>query len=171
MKSKNSSNPTIIALLIISLISVSTFMMFMFIFEFSDNYKIIKHKNQFKKIKVKIDSTEASYTRSGKSSSSSLVTYYYFNNKCYMGVQDTKGILFSYKDQSPNINEYMSNHMDSLNIWYLNKDIMKYAFENQKEVDVSEEVENNKRVIIYFLIYVISLLLIIKFKSKISWTN
>ncbi|MBF7089940.1 hypothetical protein IUY40_00045 [Flavobacterium sp. ALJ2] len=171
MKSKNSSNPTIIALIIISLISVSTFMMFMFIFEFSNNYKIIKLQNQFKKIKVKIDSSEVSYTRSAKSSSSTTTYYYYFNNECTMGIQDAKGILFSHKNLNPDINEYMSNHMDSLNVWYLNKNTVKYAYENQKKIDVSEEVENNKRVIFYFLIYIISLLLTIKFKSKISWTN
>jgi hypothetical protein len=58
-----------------------------------------------------------------------------------------------------------------LNIWYLNKNTMKYAYENQKTIDISEEIENNIRVLIYFLIYIASLLLIIKFKSKISWSN
>lgn len=165
------SNPTIIAVILITALSISTLMMFMFVFEFYGNYNIIKNQNEFSKTKVKIDSSEVSYSRSGKSSSSSSTTYYYFNKGCYISTQDTKGILFKYKDVSSDIEEYMSNHMDTINIWYLNKKTAKYAYGNQKKVDISEETENNKRVIIFSLIYITYLLLIIKYKSKISWSN
>lgn len=171
MKSHTNSNPTIIAVILISVLLISTFMMFLFIIEFCNNYSIIKNQNEFSKTKVKIDSSEVSYSRSGKSSSSSYTTYYYFNKGHYISTQDTKGILFKYKDISSDIEEYMATHRDTINIWYLNSKTAKYAYENQKKIDTSEETENNKRVIIFSLIYIIYLLLLIKYKSKISWSN
>jgi hypothetical protein len=167
MESEEKSKYSFLIILVLTLFSISTLMMFFFIFEFSDNYKIIKHKNEFKKIKVKIDSSVVSYSRSGRNSSSSSSTSYYFNKGSYFNVQDTKGILFNYNSPIYEIEDYRTKHSDSLNVWYFNTKIVKFASENQVKIDVSEEVENNKRVTIYFLIYVVFVLIVIKFRNGI----
>ncbi|MEA9412247.1 hypothetical protein [Flavobacterium sp. PL02] len=167
MKSEENSKPSFLAIAIMALFSVSTLMMFLFIFDFSNNYKIIKHENEFKKLKVKIDSSVISNTRSGRSSSTSSSTFYYFNKGSYLSVQDTKGILFDYNSSNEYINEYMTNHMDSLNVWYLNKVTVKYAPEDQTIIDVSEEIETNQKIAFYFLIYIVFVFFTIKFKNRI----
>ena len=167
MKSEENSKPSLLAIVIMTLFSISTLMMVLFIFEFSSNYKIIKEQNQFKKIKVKIDSSEAIRSSSGKSSSSSYTTYYYFDKGSSLKIQDTKGALFSYNSPNYEIQKYMSNHMDSINLWYLNKKNIKYAPENEIKINTSEESGNNLRVSFYFLIYVIFTTLVFKFKNQI----
>ncbi|CAD0006690.1 hypothetical protein [Flavobacterium chungangense] len=96
MKKENTKS-SILSLLLIGLLLFSTFMTFLFIFEFTDNYKIIKHEKQFKKIKVKIDSTKISSSRSGKSSSTSTSTTFYFNKGSILTNQDRKGIILNHQ--------------------------------------------------------------------------
>lgn len=139
---------------------ISTFLILLLSFEYFDNYKIISHKNQTEKIKVKIDSLGTSFTRSGKSSSSTSSTNYYFNGGLFLEIQNTKGFLLKYEDPTEKIEEFMSHHKDSLNLWVFNKVAVKFADEKEKEIDVSMEVENNKRIIFYFLSYIVSLLII-----------
>lgn len=168
MNTTSNSKPSFGTIIILTWIAISTFAIFLFAFGFWDNYTFIKYKNQFEKIKVKIDSSKVFTTRSGKSSSTSSSTCFYFNKGCFLSVKETKGILLNYNDPTEDIYNFMSNHRDSINLWYLNKDMMKYAYENQRKIDVSEEEGNNKRIVIYFLIYIISILLIIKLKTKKS---
>jgi len=58
------------------------------------------------------------------------------------------------------INDYMQHHNDSLNLWILDKTPIKYANEYEKVIDVSMEKSNNTRIIIYFIIYIVSMLII-----------
>jgi uncharacterized membrane protein len=171
MKSEENSKASFLVIFILTLLSISSLMMFLFIFEFWGNYKVIKHENEFKKIKVKIDSSKTSTSRSGKSSSSSSSTTYYFNKGAFLMTQDTKGILLNYTSYGYEINEYISEHKDSLNIWYLDDKTAKFAYEDQRKIDISEELENNKRVSIYFLLYVIFTLIVIKFRNQIFKKN
>ena len=61
----------------------------------------------------------------------------------------------------------MSHHNDSLNLWVLNKVAVKFANDKEKQIDVSIEIENNKRIIFYFLFYIISLVIVkLNFKKQ-----
>lgn len=161
----NFSSSSIKAIIAIIFVILSTFLIFLFSFEYYFNYKIISHKSEIKKIKVKIDSLEVSSTRSGKSSSSTSSTNYYFNEGLFLEVQNTKGFLLKYENPTEKIHDFMSRHNDSINLWVLNKVAVKFAHEKEKEIDVSMEIENNKRIMFYFFFYIISLV-IMKLKFK-----
>ncbi|PXY47227.1 hypothetical protein DMB68_08800 [Flavobacterium hydrophilum] len=142
-------------------------MTFLFIFEFTDNYKIIKHEKQFKKIKVKIDSTKTSSSRSGKSSATSTSTTFYFNKGSILTNQDRKGIILNHQSYEQEIYEYMTDHQDSLYIWNLDHKTSKFAYEDQKNINISEEIENNNRIKIYFVVYIFFLVLFLKVRNRI----
>ncbi|WP_264529058.1 hypothetical protein [Flavobacterium sp. N502540] len=163
MSTTNSFSDSFKGIILLAFISFSTFFIFLVSFEFYDNYKILWHKSEMKKIKVKIDSLEVSSTRSGKSSSSSISRNYYFNKGVIFPVPETKGFLLKYENPTEQINDYMQHHNDSLNLWVLEKTPIKYANENEKDIDVSLEKSNNRMIIFYFVLYIISML-IIKFK-------
>jgi hypothetical protein len=167
MKQENTKT-SIASVLLIALIGFSSFMVLIFILEFADNYKIITNENQFKKMKVKIDSTNTSSTRSGKSSASSTSTTFYFKKGHLLSTSESKGIILNKTSYQQEINEYMSDHQDSLNIWYLDNNTAKFAYEDQKKIDISEEVKNNNNLKIFFLIYILLLSLFLKFKNKFS---
>lgn len=167
MKQENTKT-SIASVLLIALIGFSSFMVLIFILEFADNYKIITNENQFKKMKVKIDSTNTSSTRSGKSSASSTSTTFYFKKGHLLSPSESKGIILNKTSYQKEINEYMSDHQDSLNIWYLDNNTAKFAYEDQKKIDISEEVKNNNNLKIFFLIYILLLSLFLKFKNKFS---
>ena len=166
MKQEHNLSQSFFTIIALTLLSIYTLMVFLFIFEFSDNYKFIKHKNEFKKIKVKIDSTKTSSTRSGKSSASSTLTTFYFKKGHLLSATETEGIILNKKSYEQEINEYMFNHQDSLNIWYLDNQTAKFAYEDQKKLDISEEVKNNNKLKIYFIIYILLLSLFLKFRNK-----
>jgi|GEM_PF-3103766 len=166
MKQENTKT-SIASVLLIALIGFSSFMVLIFILEFADNCKIITNEKQFKKIKVKIDSTKTSSTRSGKSSASSTSTTFYFKKGHLLSTSKSEGIILNKTSYQQEINEYMSNHQDSLNIWYLDNNTAKFAYDGQKKIDISEEVKNNNNLKIFFLIYILLLSLFLKFKSKI----
>lgn len=167
MASTNNSEYSIRTILIIAFIFMYSFMILIMSINWLDNYKIIKHKSEFKKIKVKIDSSTVFSNSSGKSSGGAPTTSYYFNKGSSLKIKDTKEVLLKYENPTEKIQDFMSNHNDSLYVWILKKEVVKFANENEKRIDVSEEVENNKRIIIYFSIWVIVILLAIKLKSKI----
>ncbi|MFB9080342.1 hypothetical protein ACFFLS_19600 [Flavobacterium procerum] len=164
MKQENTNS--FLSIVFISILGFSTFMILLFIFEFKDNYQIIKHEKEFKKIKVKIDSTKTSSTRSGTNSSSSSSTTFYFKNGS-LNNQDIKGVILNHQSYEQEIYEYMAKHQDSLHIWYLDNVISKFAYEDQKKINISEEIENNNKMKIFFFVYIISLLVYIKFRNKI----
>ena len=165
MNTISNSSSSIKGIIVITFVVISTFLIFLLSFEYFDNYKIISHKSQIQKIKVKIDSLEISATRSGKSSSSASSTNYFFNDGSLLSVKNTKGFLLKYEDPTEKIHAFMSQHNDSLNLWILNKVAVKFANEKETEIDVSIEVENNKRITIYYIFYIISLVTI-KLKRK-----
>nr|WP_294931174.1 hypothetical protein [uncultured Flavobacterium sp.] len=163
MSTTNSFSTSFKGIILLAFISFSTFFILLISFEFYDNCKILSYKSEIKKIKVKIDSLEVSSTRSGKSSSSSISRKYYYNKGLIFQVPETKGFLLEYENPTEQINEYMQHHKDSLNLWVLEKTPIKYANEKEKEIDVSLEKSNNMIIIFYFILYIISML-IIKFK-------
>lgn len=160
MNTANNSSTSFGGIILLVFISFSTFFIFLISFEFYDNCKVLFYKNDIKKIKVKIDSSEVSSTRSGKSSSSSTTMNYYFNKGSIFQVSDNKGIMLKNENPTELINDYMQHHNDSLNLWILDKTPIKYANEYEKEIDVSMEKSNNMRIIIYFIIYIVSMLII-----------
>jgi hypothetical protein len=163
MSTTNSFSASFKGIILLAFISFSTFFILLISFEFYDNCKILSHKNEIKKIKVKIDSLDVSSTRSGKSSSSSISRNYYYNKGLIFQVPETKGFLLKYESPTEQINDYMQHHKDSLNLWVLEKTPIKYANENEKEIDVSLEKSNNRMIIFYFVLYIVSML-IVKFK-------
>ena len=75
--------------------------------------------------------------------------------------------LLKYENPTEKIYDYMSHHNDSLNLWVLNKVAVKFANDKEKQIDVSIEIENNKRIIFYFLFYIISLVIVkLNFKKQ-----
>ncbi|MBS7233040.1 hypothetical protein KHA90_18620 [Flavobacterium psychroterrae] len=150
-------------IILLAFICFSTFFILLISFEFYDNYKIISHRTKIKKIKVKIDSSQTLTTRSGKSSSSSSTINYYFKKGLILSVPETKGFLLEYENPTQEINDYMQNNKDSLNLWILDNKAIKYAYDNEKEINVTLEESNNKMIIFYYVLYIISML-IIKFK-------
>ncbi|OMQ09285.1 hypothetical protein [[Flexibacter] sp. ATCC 35103] len=163
MSTTNSFSESFKGIIILAFISFSTFFIFLISFEFYDNCKIIYNQSDITKIKVKIDSLQISSNRTGKSSSNSSSRNYYFNKGLIFQVPETKGFLLKYENPTEQINDYMQKHKDSLNLWVLNKKAVKYAYDDEKEINVSLEESNNRMIIFYFILYIISML-IIKFK-------
>ena len=171
MNTISNTNPSFKGIIVITFVAISTFLIFMLSFDYFDNYKIISHKSRIEKIKVKIDSLVISSTRSGKSSSSTSTNYFY-NGGLFLAVQDTKGFLLKYENPTEKIYDYMSHHNDSLNLWVLNKVAVKFANDKEKQIDVSIEIENNKRIIFYFLFYIISLVIVkLNFKKQRNYSG
>lgn len=163
MSTQNNFSTSFKGIFLLAYLGFSTFLILLLSFEYYDNYKIISNKNQMEKIDVKIDSVNVSTTRSGKSSSTTSSVNYYYNKGLFFEAQINKGILVKYDNPIGKIESYMSHHNDSLKLWVLDKKAVKFANKNEKIIDVSEEIKNNWIISVYFLIYIISLL-IIKFK-------
>ncbi|MDQ6472980.1 hypothetical protein RB619_20260 [Flavobacterium sp. LHD-80] len=116
---------------------------------------------------MKIDSSRSSTSKGG-----SISTYFYFNKGSFLKPTTGSGLGLKYQSYEPEINEYMAKHHDSVYIWYLDRGTSKYAYEDQKSVIISQEIENNETIKIYFLIYIVFLFLVIilrnAFKSNVT---
>ncbi|MBW1655698.1 hypothetical protein [Flavobacterium quisquiliarum] len=145
-----------LSILLLLVLVFPSFMAFLFAMEFSDNYKVIKNEKAFRKIKVKIDSTKTSSTRSGKSSSIKSINHYF-----------NKGNVLNHESYESEISEYMSKHNDSLYIWYLDNRLSRFAYENQKSINVSQEIERNNKLKTYIVICILPLLLFLIFRNKL----
>ncbi|MFD1604978.1 hypothetical protein ACFSJW_00130 [Flavobacterium artemisiae] len=157
MKQKSQNDgKSFLSVLLLAILGFSSFTAILFIIEFSDNYKVIKNEKEFTKIKVKIDSTKISSTRSGKSSSSLKSTNHYFNN----------GNVLNHESHESEISEYMAKHNDSLYIWYLDNKTSRFAYEDQKNINVSQEIERNNKLKIYIAICIIPIVLFLRFRKK-----
>jgi len=166
MKPKDNS-PSVFAVITTIILCFSTICIIILVMQFTFNYKIIKHEKDFKKIKVKIDSSKSSTSKGGTRS-----TYFYFNKGSFLRPHNGSGFGLKHQSHEIEINEYMAKHHDSVYIWYLDRGTSKFAYEDQKNIVISQEIENNQTIKIYFLIYIVFLVLVIKlrytFKSNVT---
>lgn len=142
--------------------------------EYNTAKTFITEKDNFKKIKIKIDSVHIFNFR-GSDKHSTDETHELFNNgNIIINLsKDYDKPIFTpnRKFEIDEVDQYMKMHHDSINIWYLNKDIIQYARENEKQIDLSHKIERlhtmNINLIIWAVLILITIFMLFKkFKSK-----
>lgn len=135
----------------------------------------IKNKENFKKIKIKIDSVRISHLH-GSDRHSTDENYEFFNkkNRIFVLGKDYNKPIFTpnRKFEVDEVNQYRKEHHDSIYVWYLDENFIQYARENEKEINLSKRIENVYSIKIKFIIciglvlIILSVLFIKKYKFK-----
>jgi hypothetical protein len=140
---------------------------------YNKDKEFIKNKENFKKVKIKIDSV---YIHGNSDRYSTKEYQQFFSKNIYLFELDKNydsKPLFGSKRKFllDEVNHYRKEHHDSINIWYLNDNFILYANESEKSINLSEKIENVNSLKIQFTICVSFVLIIlcwflIKKKSK-----
>jgi hypothetical protein len=148
----------------------------MSITEYKRDQNFIKNKENFKKIKIKIDSVRIRHLPGGRDRHSTDEDHEFFNkkNRIFVLRKDYDKPIFTpnRKFEVDEVNKYRKEHHDSILVWYLDENFIQYARENEKEINLSEKTNDlNKKNIEYaicmsLVLIILSVFLYKKNKSK-----